>query len=87
LHDQITSALADDSYQQVVLRHIFDWHPTVLRLCDLVRELSRDPRNFGAQDGINRAVRDLIKVGLLHRQGDCILPTPAAIYIRGMDLG
>lgn len=86
MHDQITSALSDDSYEQVVLRHIFDWQPTVLRLCDLVRELSRDPRNFSGQDAIRRAVRDLIKVGLLHRQGECILPTPAAVYVRGWEL-
>lgn len=88
MHDQITSALADDdSYQQAVLRHVFDWQPTVLRLCDLVRELSPNPRDFGSRDDVERAVRDLTKVGLLHRQGECILPTPAAVYVRGMDLG
>lgn len=86
MHDQITSALPDDSYEQIVLRHIFNWQPTALRLCDLVRELSADPRNFGAQDAVSRAVRDLIKVGLLHRQGECILPTPAAVYVRGWEL-
>lgn len=88
MHDQITSALADDdSYQQAVLRHVFDWQPTALRLCDLVRELSRDPHNFAGRDAVERAVRELTKVGLLHRQGECILPTPAAVYVRGMELG
>ena len=37
MQDKATSALSDDSYQQAVLRHIFDWQPTILRLCDLVR--------------------------------------------------
>lgn len=88
MHDKGTSALADDdSYEQAVLRHVFDWQPTILRLCDLVRELSRDPRDFGERDAVERAVRDLTKVGLLHRQGECVLPTPMAVYVRGWELG
>jgi hypothetical protein len=35
---------------------------------------------------VKEAVRDLIKVGLLHRQGECVLPTPAAVYVRGWEL-
>ena len=59
MHDQITSAVSDDTYEQIVLRHIFDWQPTILRLCDLTRELSPNPRNFGTKDAVERAVRDL----------------------------
>jgi hypothetical protein len=87
MHDKATSALSDDSYQQAVLRHIFDWEPTILRLCDLTRELTRDPDGFGDRDAVERSVRDLTRVGLLHQQGECVLPTPAAVYVRGMDLG
>jgi hypothetical protein len=88
MHSQATSArLEDDSYEEAVLRHIFDWEPTILRLCDLVREVSRDPSDFGDRDAVARAVRDLTKVGLLHRQGECVLPTPMAVYVRGMELG
>ena len=88
MHDQPTSALADDdSYQQAVLRHVFDWQPTILRLSDLVREVSVNPGDFADRDAVERAVRDLIKVGLLHRQGECVLPTPTAVYVRGWELG
>ena len=88
MHDQPTSALADDdSYQQAVLRHVFDWEPTILRLSDVVREVAADPRDFGDRDAVERAVRDLTKVGLLHRQGECVLPTTTAVYVRGMELG
>jgi hypothetical protein len=88
MHQQATSALSDDdSYQQAVLRHVFDWQPTILRLCDLVRELSSSPGEFSGQDAVTRAVRDLTKVGLLYRQGECVLPTPMAAYARGMELG
>jgi hypothetical protein len=86
LHDKATAATADGDYEEAVLRHVLNWQPTILRLCDLIRELARDPREFGHRDSVREAVRDLIKVGLLHRQGECILPTPAAVYVRGWEL-
>jgi hypothetical protein len=57
----------DNLYEGAVLRHVLDWQPTILRMCDLIREVSRDPSEFGHRDGVERAVRDLTKVGLLHR--------------------
>lgn len=70
----------DDLYEQEVLRHVLNAQPTILRLCDLIREI-------GSRDAVERAVRELVKVGLLHRQGEVILPTPAAVYVRGMEIG
>jgi len=75
------------TYEQTVLRHVLDERPTVFRLCDLVREIARDPDDFGERDGVEQAVRDLTKVGLLYRHGECVLPTPAAVYVLGMELG
>ncbi|HET8955288.1 MAG TPA: hypothetical protein VFN18_06490 [Solirubrobacterales bacterium] len=86
MHDKATSASAGD-YEESVLRHVLIQQPTILRLCDLIRELAKDPRDFAHRDGVKRAVRDLTKVGLLHRQGECVLPTPAAVYVRGMEIG
>jgi hypothetical protein len=86
MHAQATSATADGEYEEAVLRHVLSWQPTILRLCDLIRDLARDPREFGHRDGVEEAVRDLTKVGLLHRQGECVLPTPAAVYVRGWEL-
>lgn len=84
---QATSApFDDDSYERAVLRHVLEWQPTTLRLCDLVREVSPDPREFSHRDAVARAVRELIKVGLLHQQGECVLPTPAAVYVQGWEL-
>ena len=85
MHDKATAAIAVD-YEEAVLRHVLTERPTILRLCDLIRELAQDPGDFGQRDGVKRAVRDLIKVGLLHRQGECVLPTPAAVYVRGWEL-
>jgi hypothetical protein len=70
----------------VVLRHILSWHPTILRTRDLIREISPDPREFAHRDKVNRAVRELTKIGLLHSQGECVLPTPSAVYLQGWEL-
>jgi hypothetical protein len=88
LHDQTTPAPpGDGDYDEAVLRHVLTEQPTIFRLCDLIRELAKDPREFGDRDGVRQAVRDLTRVGLLHQQGQCILPTPAAVYVQGFELG
>jgi hypothetical protein len=89
LHDQITSAPAeeDDLYEQAVLRHVLYWQPTILRMADLLREVRPIPSDTVPRDAVERAVRELVKVNLLHRHGDCVLPTSTAVYVRGMDLG
>jgi hypothetical protein len=74
----------DDIYEQAVLRHVLIAQPTVLRLCDLIREVRPEIGEAAPRDAVERAVREL---GLLHQQGKCVLPTPAAVYVRGMDLG
>jgi hypothetical protein len=76
----------DGDYEQAVLHHVLSERPTVFRLCDLVRELARDPDDFAHRDAVKRAVRELTKVGLLYRQGEVVLPTPAAVYVQGWEL-
>lgn len=77
----------DGDYEQEVLLHVLSERPTIFRLCDLVREVARDPEEFSDRDGVEQAVRDLIRAGLLFREGVCILPTPAAVFVEGMELG
>jgi hypothetical protein len=86
LHDKATAVPSDDGYEEAVLRHVLDWQPTILRLSDVIREVSPDPHEFAHRDGVERAVRELVKVNLLHRHGDCVLPTSTAVYVRGMEL-
>jgi hypothetical protein len=76
----------DDVYEQAVLRHVLIAQPTVLRLCDLIREVRPELGDSDPVDAVERAVRELVKVGLLHRQGKCVLPTPAAVYVQGWEL-
>jgi hypothetical protein len=68
-----------------VLHEVLLLYPETLTLDELVRELTIDSVEFAERDRIHRAVRDLIAGGLIHRVGDLVLPTRAAVNFR--DLG
>lgn len=73
-----TTAAEDDRDQRAVLIHVLEADPPPLTLADLIRELAAGSEEFTEQDRIERAVRDLIAVGLLHRVGELVLPSRAA---------
>jgi hypothetical protein len=70
----------DQQDERAVLSHVLDVHPVTLRLSDLIRELS-DGDSFGDHDRIERAVRELVKGGLLFRCEGVILPTRQTLYL------
>lgn len=78
-HASATTAAEDDRDQRAVLIHVLEADPPLLTLADLIRELAASDEEFAEQDRIERAVRELIAVGLLHRSGDLVLPTRAAV--------
>lgn len=90
MHEQpteaATNAAQDRRDQGAVLAHIIDVHPTSLRLLDLILELADDPADFAERDRIERATRDLVRVGLLFRCEDVVLPTRAALNFYRMEL-
>lgn len=73
-----TTADQDDRDQAAVLREVLYIYPEVLTLEELARELTFGSDAFGQRDRIDRAVRDLIRVGLLHQVGPLVLPTRTA---------
>ncbi|HEX7279382.1 MAG TPA: hypothetical protein VF255_07140 [Solirubrobacterales bacterium] len=75
----VDNAGEDQQIERVVLAHVIDAHPTTLRLSDLIRELG-DPDDFAKRDSIERAVRDLVKGGLLFKCEGAVLPTRQALY-------
>jgi hypothetical protein len=75
----VDTAREDQRDEAAVLMHVVESHPTTLRLSDLIRDLS-DPEDFAERDRIERAVRELVKGGLLFRCGGAVLPTRSAIY-------
>jgi hypothetical protein len=81
MHDQgISPALAEDQRKQgAVLAFVLSEHPTQLTLGDLMMEIVDE-------DAVARAVRDLVAVGLLRRNGDSLLPTLAALRFDWLDV-
>ena len=76
---EITPAAEDIRDQGVTLMHVLHRHPTLLTIPDLVREITSASEDFGERDNIERAVRDLTGVGLLHCTGGLAVPSPAAL--------
>jgi hypothetical protein len=74
-----SNAAQDLHDQGVVLIHVLSIYPTHLRLLKLVRELTDGSEVFGEGDRVERAVRDLVAVGLLFRCEGLVLPTRAAL--------
>ena len=75
-----SNAAADRREEGEVLRHVIAVHPATLRLADLIRELG-EPEDYAQRDGIERAVRELVKGGLLFRCEGAVLPTRQALYL------
>ncbi|MFL5898680.1 MAG: helix-turn-helix domain-containing protein [Solirubrobacterales bacterium] len=66
---QATSAAEeDDFYERAVFRHVLCEYPTIFRLSDLVREVAKDPDEFGDRDGVERAAGRQVKAGVLYRR-------------------
>lgn len=74
-----TTWAEDEGVESAVLRHLLDLHPTRLTLAELVREIRGGRDGFAELDAIERAVRDLAAVGLLHQSDEFVTPTRAAL--------
>ncbi len=74
--DDWTNDAGDRGYQAAVLARILFLHPTHLTEPELLLSLFAE---VPEEDAYERAIRDLVSVGLLRLEGESILPTLAAI--------
>jgi DNA-binding HxlR family transcriptional regulator len=74
-----TTLVEDENFESAVLRQLLDLHPTRLTVAELTRELGGDHGGFAESDALERAVRDLAAVGLVHRSEEFVAPTRAAL--------
>lgn len=74
-----STAKQDLHDQGIVLMHVLHRHPTLLTIPDLVREVTAGSEEFAESDAVERAVRDLTSVGLLHCPNALAVPSPAAL--------
>jgi hypothetical protein len=77
--DSQTTWAEDEGVESTVLRQLLDLHPTRLTLEELLRELGGSRTGFAERDAVERAVRDLAAVGLLHQRDGFVTPTRAAL--------
>jgi hypothetical protein len=82
---ELTSAEEDDRDQQAVLHHVLDAHPDQLALAELIREFTQGREDAIEAEQIERAVGSLVGAGLLHRSGDSIRPSRAALRFDQLD--
>jgi hypothetical protein len=73
-----SNAAEDLRDERAILVHVVESYPETLRLSDLIRELG-DPEDYAERDRTERAVRELVKGGLLFRCEGCVLPTRTAL--------
>ena len=69
----------DDRLQQAILAVLLEEHPAQRSVEEIVRELTDRPEDFAARDAIDNALRDLVAAGLLHRHGNFLFATRAAV--------
>jgi len=75
-----TTRAADLATESTVMRQVLAIHPVLLTTEELIREIAGEEVEFSERDAIERAVRDLAGVGLLHHHGEFVLPTRAALH-------
>jgi predicted transcriptional regulator len=78
--DEIQIPAEDDAAMEAaVLRQLLTLHPVQVTLEELHRELGIEPEDFAQRDAVERAVRELVAAGLLHRLEDFAIPSRAAL--------
>jgi hypothetical protein len=65
--------------QAVVLTFVLALNPERLTIPDLARSLNGESSGFTRPDAVERAVRDLVGVGLVLIDGGLVQPTAAAL--------
>lgn len=69
----------DDQLASVILELALDEHPAHFSVEEIIRLLAPNPTAFGDRDAVGNVVRELVRDGLLHRQGDFVFITRAAV--------
>jgi hypothetical protein len=77
--DRRTPGSEDAATESAVLQQVLDLYPTQVTFAELLREVGGQFADFSERDAIERAVRDLVGAGLLHRNDEFILPSRAAL--------
>lgn len=72
-------AYVGDAVASALLETLLDDYPAHFHVEELTRELAADPSAFGERSDVSDAIRELARAGLLHRNGDFVFATRAAV--------
>jgi hypothetical protein len=81
----ISAARHDANAERSVLAAVVDAYPELFTENELVREIADDPEDFIQRDRVERAVRTLSAVGLLHLLRPLIVPSRAALRFDALE--
>lgn len=74
-----TTTDEDARIERLVLLATLDAYPEIYSKCELVREITQDPREFAICDAVERVVLELSVLGLLHTFGPLVIPSRGAL--------
>jgi hypothetical protein len=76
----------DSIWQARIVSFLLAEYPDQLSKSELARELLSENAGFSERDGFERAIEDLLRVGLLQRCGSLVLLTRPARHFAGLKL-
>jgi len=85
-HDPSSPAGEDRQTESAVLALLLEEHPIRLTMDELILMLHGDPDRSNPGDAAQRAVRELVGAGLVHREGEFITPSRAALYFDALEV-
>jgi hypothetical protein len=71
----------EEGLESAVFEVVIDGYPAPMSVEEIIWEVAGDPMSFSERDDVNNAIRDLAKAGVLHRAGNFIFPTRAAVRV------
>lgn len=83
--DVLSLLKQDKDAERSVLQSIIAAYPELFTENELVREIANDSENAVERDIIERAIRSLSVVGLLHRCHPIIVPTRGALRFEALE--
>jgi len=83
-NDPTQPAEADRKTERAALAYLIDQHPSEIAIPALSQALG-DPRGDSGGDDVERAVRELNRVGLVDCRDGRAVPTNAAIYFARLE--
>lgn len=85
-HAKQSPAFGEDTVASAMLEMALEVHPAHLNVDEAIRQLAFGSSDLADQDAIRNAIHDLAGDGLLHRHGDFIFASRAAVRFNELSL-